>query len=183
MLFMSGYLVSKYWPGGASAVVNGMDLEAQDIELDIPPELIGGDTTPAPVEKDDWVEGTKKTGPDPDVKDINTNQISGDGTDKDGFLFSFKGDAPPAPIIDFDLRQYFPPEAKAANLTKYQVTVLIQVDEKGNLITANIASGPAPFGFNEQAMKVINRVRFRPGYKGGHPVKMAHHLPITFTLE
>jgi protein TonB len=163
--------------------VNGFEIERPDIEMDIPPELIGGDSSPAPVEKSEWVEGSKKTGPEPVESDINTNQISDNGTDKDGYLFSFNGDSPPRAIVDFDLRQYYPPEAKSANIKNFQVTVLVQVDEDGSLISANIASGKASYGFNEQAMKVVKRMRFSPGYKKGKRVKMAHYLPITFTLE
>jgi protein TonB len=183
VLFMGGYLVTKYWPSGAGGIQNAMDLDAPEIEMDIPPELIGGENSPAPVEKEDWVEGTKKTGDDPVEKDIDTNKISGDGTDKDGYLFSFKGDAAPQPIIDFDLRQFFPEAAKSANIKMYNVTVLIQVDEKGSLISENIASGPAPYGFNDAALKATKRMRFSPGYKGGKPVKMAHYLTLNFTLD
>jgi hypothetical protein len=39
-LVFGGYLVSRYWPGSLE-MDNGMDLEKADIELDIPPELIG----------------------------------------------------------------------------------------------------------------------------------------------
>ena len=38
-------------------------------------------------------------------------------------------------------------------------------------------------GFNDAAMKVIHRARFSPGYKAGHPVKMAHYMPVNFVLE
>jgi protein TonB len=164
-------------------MVNGFELERPDLELDIPPELIGGDSSPAHVDKQEWVEGTKKDGDDPEDKEINTNQISGDGTDKDGYLFSFNGDTPPRAIVDFDLRQYYPEEAKSANIREYQITVLVQIDENGGLISSNIASGKAPYGFNEQALKAVKRMRFSPGYKSGKRVKMAHYLPVTFTLE
>jgi len=177
------YFISHHLPSSATAFENGMDLERREFEVDIPPELIGGDSNPAPVEKQDWVEGNSKTGADPEEKEINTNQISGDGTDKNGYLFSFNGDMAPKAIVDFDLRQYYPAEAKSANIKQYQVTVLVQIDENGSLITANIASGKAPYGFNEQAIKAVNRMRFSPGYKGGKRVKMAHYLPVTFTLE
>lgn len=183
MIFAGGYFIEKYWPAGSGGIMNAMDLEAAEIEMDIPPELIGGDSSPAHVEKDEWVEGSKKTGEDYVEKEINTNQISGDGTDKDGYLFSFKGDSAPQPIYDFDLNQYFPQEARSANIKTYSVTVLIQVDEKGSLISFNIASGPAPYGFNDAALKVTKRMRFRPGYKSGKPIKMAHYLTINFTLD
>jgi protein TonB len=184
LIFALGYAVSRMgYNSEEETPVNGFEIERPDIEMDIPPELIGGDSSPAPVEKSEWVEGSKKTGPEPVESDINTNQISGNGTDKDGYLFSFNGDSPPRAIVDFDLRQYYPPEAKSANIKNFQVTVLVQVDEDGSLISANIASGKASYGFNEQAMKVVKRMRFSPGYKKGKRVKMAHYLPITFTLE
>lgn len=162
---------------------NTFELERPDIEMDIPAELIGGDKSPAPVEKQEWIEGTRKDGDDPVESDINTNQISGDGTDKDGYLFSFNGDAAPRAIVDFDLRQYYPREALDANIREYQVTVLVQIDENGSLISANIMSGKAPYGFNEQAIKAVKRMRFSPGYKSGKRVKMAHYLPVLFTLD
>jgi protein TonB len=183
VLFMGGYLVTKYWPSGAGGIQNAMDLDAPEIEMDIPPELIGGDSSPAPVEKEDWVEGTKKTGDDPVEKDIDTNKISGDGTDKDGYLFSIKGDQQPQPIIDFDVNQYFPEAARSANIKSHQVTLMLQIDEKGNVITSNIASGPAPYGFNDAALKVAKRMRFSPGYKNGKPMKMLHWQTITFALN
>ena len=181
-IFAAGYFVSHGLPS-SEVLLDAMDLDYTDIEIDIPPELIGGDTRPAPVEKQEWVEGTSKTGADSEDKNINTNQISGDGTDKDGYLFSFKGDKPPQAIIDFDLEQYYPPAAKSANIREYEVVLLLQIDENGSLITANIASGPAPYGFNEQALKVVNRARFSPGYKDGKRVKMAHFMNIYFKLN
>ncbi len=179
----SGYLFTgKKTSAEDTEVQNVFDLERPDIEMDIPPELIGGDSRPAPVAKQEWVEGTKKEGPDPEEADINTNQISGDGTDKDGYLFSFNGDKAPGVIVDFDVNQYYPREAAYANVRQYTVTVLLQIDENGTLITANVVSGKAPYGFNEQAIKVVNRMRFSPGYKAGKRVKMAYYLPVKFIL-
>jgi protein TonB len=180
----SAYLISMYTPASDDVVSGqGLDLPKTEIEMDIPPELIGGTSSPAPVDKQEWVEGKSKTGADPEEKEVNTNQISGDGTDKDGYLFSFNGDKPPSAIIDFDLRSYFPAEAKAASITTFTVQMLIQVDERGSLVSANVVSGKAPYGFNDAAQKIIHRARFSPGYKSGKPVKMAHYLPINFVLE
>ncbi len=182
--FVSVYLVEKYWQRGDENMLNSaLDIEPQEVDMDIPPELLGGTSSPAPVEKQEWVEGKKKDGSDPEMEDINTNKISGDGTDKDGYLFSFNGDRAPSAIVDFDLRQYYPSDARAANVMEYTVTLLVQVDEKGNLITATVASGKAMYGFNEAALKVARRARFVPGYKSGKPVKMAHYLPIRFVLD
>ncbi len=158
----------------------------QDVDVnfeEIPPELIGGTSSPAPVEKSEWVEGKKDSGDDPIEDDINVNAVSGNGTDKDGYLFSFNGDKVPTPIIDFDLKQFFPAAAKAANITDQTVVVLVQIDETGALKSAKIASGKAGYGFDEAAIKIINLARFSPGYVAGKPVKMSHRVPINFTLD
>jgi protein TonB len=183
LIFFGSYYVSHGISSTEDTFLeSALDLEHKEIEIDIPPELIGGDSNPAPVEKQEWVEGKSKTGSDPEDKDINTNQISGDGTDKDGFLFSFKGDMEPKAIIDFDISQYYPQAAKAANISEYEVVVLLQIDENGSLVTSNIASGKAPYGFNDQALKIVKRARFSPGYKDGKRVKMAHYFTVYFKL-
>lgn len=154
-----------------------------DITVDIPPELIGGDSSPAKVEKDEWVEGSSKTDTEEKTNDVDTNKISGDGTDADGYLFSIKGDMPPRIILDFDPNRYYPAAAKEANIMHYTVTVLIQVNERGELISAKIASGDAPYGFNDAALEIVHKARFSPGYKAGERVKMVHYLPVDFVLN
>lgn len=164
--------------------VDSSDLKDADIALeDIPPELIGGTSSPAPVEKNEWVEGKNKNADDPIDEDINPNAVSGNGTDKEGYLFSFNGDKVPSPILDFDPNQFFPAAAKAANITEKQIIVLIQVDEMGKLQSARIASGKAGFGFDEAALKVANLAKYSPGYVKGKPTKMSHRMPINFSLD
>jgi protein TonB len=179
----AAYKISQMIPD--EAVTDSSDFE--DVELnfeDIPPELIGGTSSPAPVEKSEWVEGSNKDKEDePDNSDINPNQLSGNGTDKDGFLFSYNGDKPPTPIVDFDLKDYFPPQARAANISEKTVIMLVQVNEDGTLESAKIVSGKAGYGFEEAAMKIAKRIRFSPGYVQGQPRKMAHRMPINFNLE
>jgi periplasmic protein TonB len=185
-LHASAYMVYYIATLPSSEMSDSEDLKLNDVEIDfedVPPELIGGDKNPAPVEKQEWVEGTNKTAADSSEEEIDNNELSGDGTDKDGYLYSYSGDSPPAPIIDFDLKKYFPGEAKRANIKQKTVMLLIQVDEKGILKSASIVSGKAGYGFDEAAMEVIRRIRFRPGYQEGKPVKMSHRLPITFVLE
>lgn len=191
MLTLSIFLhFSVYAAYYISTIIEMEEIDSDSIKQDvdvnfeeIPPELIGGTSSPAPVEKSEWVEGKKDSGDDPIEDDINVNAVSGNGTDKDGYLFSFNGDKVPTPIIDFDLKQFFPPAAKAANITDKTVVVLVQIDETGALKSAKIASGKAGYGFDEAAIKIINLARFSPGYVAGKPVKMSHRVPINFTLD
>ena len=191
MLFLSIFLhFSLYAAYYISTIIESQEIDSESVKQDvdvnfeeIPPELIGGTSSPAPVEKQEWVEGKNKNGDDPIDDDINVNAVSGNGTDKDGYLFSFNGDKVPTPIIDFDLKQFFPAAAKAANITEKTVVVLVQIDETGALKSAKIASGKAGYCFDEAAIKIINLARFSPGYIAGKPVKMSHRVPINFTLD
>lgn len=178
----AAYLISTA-PGEA---VSSDELQLKDVEVDFedfPPELLGGTGSPAPIDKKEWIEGSGKNAPDAAEDDVDFNALSGDGTDRDGYLYSFHGDRPPTPIINFDLKSYFPKEARRANITRKTVTVLIQVDEYGKLQSARIVSGRAGYGFDEAAMAIVNRARFAPGYIKGRPTKMNHRLPVTFVLE
>ncbi|MBN1532317.1 MAG: energy transducer TonB [Spirochaetes bacterium] len=165
-----------------------MEVDFEDVPMDISPDMVSNDlftdSNPAPVEKSEWIEGSGGTdAPDAEVNDESINAISGDGTDKDGYYYSFRGDRPPVPIIDFELSRYFPKEAKRASITEKLVVVRIQVDADGTLKGARVVSRRAGFGFEEAAMKVIRRARFRPGYIAGRPTKMTHEIPIRFVLE
>ncbi|WCL47696.1 energy transducer TonB [Leptospira sp. GIMC2001] len=177
------YYIATYVSTQESEEVDTSDMEV-DFE-EIPPELLGGTSSPAPVEKQEWVEGSSKDQDKeaPDDSDINPNALSGDGTDKDGFLYSYNGDRPPTPIIDFDLRDYFPDQAKAASITNKTIVVMVQIDERGQLLGTKVVSGKAGYGFDEAAIKIVRRARFAPGYLDGKPTRMAHRLPINFTLE
>jgi protein TonB len=164
---------------------DNLKLKNVDIDfIDLPPSvLLGGDTNPAPVEKEEWIEGTGKDKPDADNTDININKLSGDGTDTEGYMYADLSDHPPIPILDFDLNKYFPQAARSANITRKTVLLMMQVNEDGSIKSAKIISPPSGYGFDEAAMKVVQRLRFRPGKVSGRAVKMLLHLPITFKLE
>ncbi len=184
ILHITGFF--SYYIATLPTEISSDDIKTENMDIDfneIPPELIGGTSSPAPVEKQEWVEGKNKNADDPSDEDINPNAVSGNGTDKDGYLFSYNGDKQPTPIIDFDLKQFFPAAAKAANITSKTVVVLIQVEENGKLTSAKVVSGKAGYGFDEAAIKIVNMARFSPGYLAGKPVRMSHRLPISFVLD
>jgi periplasmic protein TonB len=162
-----------------------MKMKNVDVDfIDMPPSIImGGDTNPAPVDKAEWIEGAGKDKPDADNTDVDINKLSGDGTDTDGYMFADLSDHPPVPILDFDLNKYFPQAARTANITRKTVLLKIQVNEDGSIRSAKIISPPSGFGFDEAAMKVVQRMRFRAGKIGGKPVKMLMQIPMTFVLE
>ncbi len=61
--------------------------------------------------------------------------------------------------------------------------VQIQVNENGSVKSTKIISPAAGYGFDEAAIKVVNRIRFRPGKSKGKPVKMSVDLPLIFEFE
>lgn len=169
-----------------ASVIDSEQLEMNvevDIE-DIPPELIGGENSPAKVEKEEWVEGSNKDGKDPDESEVDPNKISGDGTDKDGFLYAFLGDKPPSAIIDFDLNDFFPESAKSQGIAYADITLEVQVDERGNLISSKVVKSTVRgYGFEDAALKVARAARWSPGYTKGRPIKMNHKIPVHFELR
>ncbi len=185
ILHGSGYAAyvcaTRPWEGDSFQEV---EIEQVDAEfLDIPPELVRferGESNPAPVEKKEWVEGTSTKGADPD--DEGEDRVSGTGTDPDGYYFSIGADRLPEPIVDFDLNQYFPREARTALIRRRTVMVMVKIDERGLLQGYEVLSEPSGLGFEEAAVKVVKRMRFRPGRKDGKAVRMLCRLPITFEL-
>lgn len=182
------YLISVL-PGFSDdeKIFDAAAMKLKDVEVDfieMPPSiLMGGDTNPAPVQKEEWIEGTGTDRPDADNVDVDINRLSGDGTDEDGYMYADLSDRPPIPIIDFDLNRYFPQAARTANITRRTVLLRIQVNSDGSVQSARIISPPSGYGFDEAAMKVMQKIRFRPGKIGGKPVKMVMQIPITFVLE
>ncbi|WP_167881637.1 energy transducer TonB [Leptospira wolffii] len=182
-LAFSTYYIATHTERG---VVDSEQLEMNvDVDIeDIPPELIGGENSPAKVEKDEWVEGTDKDGKDPEENEVDPNKLSGDGTDKDGFLFAFLGDKPPAAILDFDLNEFFPDSAKSQGIAYADITMEVQVDERGNLINAKVVKSTVRgYGFEDAALKVARAARWSPGYAKGRPTKMNHKVPVHFELR
>ncbi len=159
--------------------------ESFDIDLDnIPPELLSGHSDPAPVEVQEWTEGSnKKKKADAPADDTKENALSGTGADRDGYLYSIKGDRPPRPLFNFDLKKFFPFEARKANIRNQLVIVRVQVDETGKLISSSVISHNTGYGFDKAAVQVLSMARFIPGYRDGAPVKMVHDLPVRFVLD
>jgi protein TonB len=168
-------------------VYEAKNFKAANVDVDFidlpPPGLLGSDSNPAPVKKEEWIEGTSKNAPDAKNTDVDINRMSGTGTDPDGYLSADLGDRGPVPIVDFDLNRYFPPAARSANITRKTVLVRVQINEDGSVQSYKIITPPAGYGFDVAAIKVIKKIRFKPGYTGGRPVKMFMNLPITFVLE
>ncbi len=170
------------------AIDAGKIAASANVEVDFIESLpasitLGGDTNPAPVQKEEWIEGTGEDRPDAANTDVNINKLSGTGTDADGYMFADLADRPPIPMIDFNPNDYFPKEARSANIFRQSVIVRFQVNENGKVNSARIISPPAKYGFDEAAMKVVSKIKFRPGKEKGKPKKMWTDYELRFEFE
>jgi periplasmic protein TonB len=165
--------------------LNNRTFENTEVDfIDLPESVaLGGDINPAPVQKEEWIEGTGKEKPDAENTEVNSNKLSGTGIDADGYMFADLADHPPIPIINFNPDEFFPKAARSANITRSTVFVEVQVNDNGSVNKSKVLSANVGYGFDDAAVKVVTKMRFRPGKISGKPVKMLVRLPITFTLE
>jgi len=71
-------------------------------------------------------------------------------------------------------------EARAAHL-EGTVVLTIVVDEKGNARDVRVVK-PLGMGLDEKAIEAVQKWRFHPGMKDGHPVKVMAQIEIRFRL-
>ncbi|MEO1478714.1 MAG: energy transducer TonB [Bacteroidota bacterium] len=71
-----------------------------------------------------------------------------------------------------------------AKLTGIQGRVFVQfvVDERGNVTDPQVARGIGG-GADEEAVRCVQTLQFRPGMQRGRPVKVQFSLPVTFRLR
>ena len=62
------------------------------------------------------------------------------------------------------------------------VAVTIVIDEKGKVISANVAKSSRA-EFESAALEAVNKWTFKPGKKDGAPVKTRVTIPLRFNLE
>ncbi len=74
----------------------------------------------------------------------------------------------------------YPDVARRAGL-EGDVFVLLIVDEKGNVASAQVVKSTNPI-FNEAALKAVKQWKFSPGYQRDKPVKVRLMQPIHFRL-
>ena len=74
----------------------------------------------------------------------------------------------------------YPEEAILAGI-EGRVFVQFVVDEQGVVTDPVVARGIGG-GADEEAVRCVRQVPFRPGYQRGRPVKVKFSLPVTFRL-
>lgn len=75
----------------------------------------------------------------------------------------------------------YPEEARAAGI-EGRVTVQFIVNEDGDVEDARIIRGIG-YGADEEALRVVEQAKFKPGMQRGEPVKVQYSIPIFFRLQ
>ena len=75
----------------------------------------------------------------------------------------------------------YPVIAKRAGL-EGRVILQFIVDEQGRVSESKVVRGIGG-GCDEEALRALQTVRFRPGTQRGKPVKVKMSLPVTFKLR
>ena len=75
----------------------------------------------------------------------------------------------------------YPEMAKRAGI-EGRVFVQFVVNEQGNVVSPQIARGIGG-GADEEALRCVQEVKFKPGRQRGRPVKVKFSLPVTFRLR
>jgi TonB family protein len=103
----------------------------------------------------------------------------GEGGNTGGGVFHIGGGvSAPVPLYKID-----PDYSEEARKAKYQGTVVlaIVVDEHGNPKDVRVVK-PLGLGLDQKAIEAVEKWRFRPGMKDGHPVKVAATIEVNFRL-
>src|SRR5579885_2233254 len=103
----------------------------------------------------------------------------GEGGGAGGGVFRVGGGVT-APVLISKVEPEYSEEARKA---KYQGTVVlyVEVDPNGKPRNLRVVRSLG-LGLDEKAIEAVNKWRFRPGYKDGHPVTVAATIEVNFRL-
>lgn len=100
-----------------------------------------------------------------------------------GYVESKKLTKPPILKINFSLKDFFPSAAKEKGIKTGKSIVQIFLNKKGKLVCTSIVQKSEGYGFDEAAIQIIRKARFRPGEVNGKQVDSYVTLPVEFSLD
>jgi|GEM_PF-1820628 protein TonB len=100
-----------------------------------------------------------------------------------GYLDSKNLSKPPILKISFSLKDFFPKEAKEKGIKTGKTVLQIFINKKGKLVCTSILQKSEGYGFDEAAIQIIRKARFRPAEANGKQVDSYVNLPVEFSLE
>ena len=99
----------------------------------------------------------------------------------ENFLPFFEADLQPRPLIDIQSIMTYPEQAKRMNI---QATLVVELDisSDGKVKRAKIIR-KGGWGFDEEVLRKIKMIRFRPAMKDKVPIAVTVQIPLTFKLH
>jgi protein TonB len=85
-------------------------------------------------------------------------------------------------VMKFLKRNLIYPDRAVEKGTKGKVFMSFVVEKDGSVSNIQVLKGIGD-GCEEEATRVIKKMKWKPGENHGHPVRVLFHLPITFTIN
>jgi len=107
-------------------------------------------------------------------------QKSSSTSTREDFLPFFQADVQPRPLVRIESIMNYPEQARRMNV---QATVVVELDIgiEGEVHRAKIVR-KAGWGFDEEVLRKITMVRFRPALKDKEPIAVTVLIPLAFRL-
>jgi len=84
--------------------------------------------------------------------------------------------------LDWLMSQINYPEHAKKNKIEGRAMVRFVIDENGNVTNPSIAASAGNEELDAEALRVVQKAKFKPGYNNGEPVKVQFTLPVIFKL-
>ena len=105
----------------------------------------------------------------------------GAASDTGGFLPLSEADTRPVPLIDIRSLMRYPEQARRMH-KQGRVVAELDITALGHVYDARLVQR-AGWGFDEEVLRAIRGVRFRPAYRGGEAVPVTVQIPVDFLLQ
>lgn len=93
----------------------------------------------------------------------------------------FAGQEVKPPTLVQKVEPKFSEEARKAKVDGV-VQLAIEIDEEGNVASADVLDGPG-YGLNEQAVEAVKQWKFKPATRDGKPVRYNGVVRTSFRLS
>lgn len=85
--------------------------------------------------------------------------------------------------INFKLSDFYPSKAKEKNIRVGETKLKVFINKKGELVCHSILKKSQGYGFDEAAVSIIKKAKFKAGEINSKPVNSFVILPIKFSLD
>jgi TonB family protein len=139
-----------------------------EIDIAVAPEMFAHGVAPLALRQED------------EISDASALPVPA-GTSAAGFLPLSEADTLPVSLIDIRSLMNYPEQARRMHKQGIVVAEL-HITADGRVYDARLVQR-AGWGFDEEVLRKIRRVRFRPAYRDGKPIPVTVQIPVEFVLK